>query len=904
MEKVSKKSVNAAGRKNSFALSGICFWLVQLLLVASLSVATASEKPHFVPGRILVKTRSGVSAAKLDGKLQSHGVTSRRSLGRQNVNVVSLSEQNLDATIAALQNDPDIEFAERDYLAEAASVPNDALVGNEWHLGKIQAFQAWNGTTGSSNVIVAVLDSGVNTTHPDLASQLVPGYDFVSGSTTITDDFGHGTAVIGTVAAAGNNGIGVAGVAYGCRILPVKVMDASGFAAYSTIAQGIHYAVDNGARVINLSVAGSASSQTMQDAINYAWSNNVIVVAAAGNNSSSTPQYPAACAHVVGVSATASDDTLTWFSSFGSYVSLSAPGDVIWTTQRDAVNAPYGSWRGTSFASPVVAAVAALVISANPALSGDQVVSVLEQNADDLGTPGYDTFFGYGRVNAFRAVSAACALPGAVIAAPVGTPTVVIATPTQSQQFNFGTNISLAASASPSTANGTVTSVTLYANGSLIASGSGTSFNSNWTPAQPGNYSLVAIATDDRGLNATSSPVAVSVVSVETIPPTVTVTSAPKNGAQLFSPTVLLAGTASDNVAVDHVEITLNNSVVMDANGTTSWAAQIALQPGVNTLQVRSVDTSGNVSPTVTLTYTYVVIAPVVMQTNGWGNISPNLNGSQLQVGKTYTVRAVPGPGQAFAGWNGLNGSLSYGTALTFVMQSNLVLTANFVPSPFPAVKGNYAGLAANTNGVTPDTSGYFNLNVTPVGAFSGKLQIGNGRFGFRGQFNINGDTTVTVNRGQLATPLQLTLHIDLTNGTDQITGALTDGAWVAAVNGDRNVFNSQLNPAQQAGLRNFILQRADNTSVEAGVGAGKISTGGTANVVGALDNGIKFHTSSMLAKNGDCPFYLSLNNGTEIVIGWLNFPKVPNPTASGTVLWVSTGTNSFAAQLQAASMP
>jgi hypothetical protein len=277
------------------------------------------------------------------------------------------------------------------------------------------------------------------------------------------------------------------------------------------------------------------------------------------------------------------------------------------------------------------------------------------------------------------------------------------------------------------------------------------------------------------------------------------------------------------------------------------------------------------------------------------------LNGAQLVIGKTYTLRAKPAAGQAFAGWNG---GASPSPVLTFVMQSNLVLTASFVSSPFPAVEGDYAGLAANAAAVTPENSGYLGLKVTSSGAYSGKLLIGGSHYGFHGQFNVSGDTTVSVNRGKTLSPLSLALHLDLSNNTDRVTGSLTDGAWASDVSGDKNVFNAQLNPAAQAGLRNFILQQADNSAVEAGIGEGKISTSGTANVSGSLDDGTKFKTASMLAKNGDCPFYLSLNKGSEVVIGWLNFPKTPNPTASGTVLWVKTGTSAFSSELKAASAP
>ena len=147
---------------------------------------------------------------------------------------------------------------------------------------------AWNFTTGLSNVIVAVLDSGIDASHPDLAGRILPGYDFLDNTNNTSDDFGHGTAVSGTIVAEGNNGLGVAGVAYSTRLLPVKVMDSSGF-AYSCIAEGIRSAVDQGARVINISIAGDSPSSVLQDAIHYAWSNNVIVVAAAGNNANNTP---------------------------------------------------------------------------------------------------------------------------------------------------------------------------------------------------------------------------------------------------------------------------------------------------------------------------------------------------------------------------------------------------------------------------------------------------------------------------------------------------------------------------------------------------------------------------------------------------------------------------------------
>jgi subtilisin family serine protease len=267
-----------------------------LALLWAFNAQAAPYPPRFVPGQLLVKPRAGLSETNFSAKLHSHDAASQRTLHHSSVRVVAVPEEKAEATLAALRNDPDIEFAERDYVAEAAYVPGDPYIlsGSEWHLAQIQTPQAWDFTVGLTNIIVAVLDSGVDAAHPDLATRILPGYDFVFNDPDPADDFGHGTAVCGTIVAAGDNDAGVAGVAFGCRVLPVKVMDAAGFAYYSTIAQGIHYAVDAGARIINLSIAGSSPSSTLQDAIDYAWDHNVVVVAAAGNNADNVPQYPAA----------------------------------------------------------------------------------------------------------------------------------------------------------------------------------------------------------------------------------------------------------------------------------------------------------------------------------------------------------------------------------------------------------------------------------------------------------------------------------------------------------------------------------------------------------------------------------------------------------------------------------
>lgn len=699
------------------------FCLFPFLVLVRVGFDAEAQPQEFVPGQILVKAKAGISDTDFSKRLSVHGATYRKTLKHINVRVLSVREDQAEAVLSALRNDPEIEFAERDGIARAAFVPNDTYVasGSEWHLERIQAPQAWNYTSGAAGTIIAILDSGVNSAQPDLVGRILPGYDFVSNDGDTTDDFGHGTAVAGTAVAAGNNTIGVAGVAFGCLALPVKVVDSSGFASYSCVAEGIKYAVDRGARVINLSIAGDVPSATLQSAIDYAWSNNVVVVAAAGNNGNTNLQYPAACAHVVGVSATEPDDSLATFSSYGSFVAFSAPGDNIWTTQRDLSN-PYGAWRGTSFASPIVASAVALIAAANPTLSNTRIVSILQTAADDLGVPGYDPTFGFGRVNVFRAVALASSEPGAV-----------------------------------------------------VGPGSGTN-----PPAPP-----------------------------------------------------------------------ITNSI---STGTVS------------------------------------------IQIVGLGRVVPDLNGKPLQIGKTYTVRAQPSSGQVFAEWDGL-GRISPLPTLTFVMTSNLTLAAQFVASPFPIAAGHYAGLIANPEGVQSESAGYIALTVRHSGAFSGKVLLGGTHYGFVGQFNSTGDSLLSLRR-HFVGPLTVSLHVDVTNGTDQISGSVSDGAWTSEIAGNRNVFSPQWNPAPQTGLRSFTLQQLDNASNTA-EGLSRISAGGSVSVHARLGGGQRFVTSSALAKNGDYPFYVSFHRGAEVVIGWLNFPASAQPAAGGSVVWLNIGTNAFARSLE-----
>ncbi len=277
-----------------------------------------------------------------------------------------------------------------------------------------------------SDVVVAVLDTGVSS-HPELVSALVPGRNFTDspgGALVTTDRHGHGTHVAGTIAA--DAGSGVEGIAYGARIMPVKVLDDGGSGWSSWVADGMVWAADHGADVINMSLGSPYGGPVEAAAVQYARSKGVTVIAAAGNDNVSTPFYPAAHPGVVAVSAVDQTTAKAWFSNYGSYIDVAAPGVSILSTY---LSDGFGSMSGTSMASPHVAGVAALIEGAAPGLTPAQVEQALVASATDLGTPGRDDVFGHGLVDAPRAVQAANSLENGTLP-PAEDPVTVPGAPT------------------------------------------------------------------------------------------------------------------------------------------------------------------------------------------------------------------------------------------------------------------------------------------------------------------------------------------------------------------------------------------------------------------------------------------------------------------------------------------
>jgi type VII secretion-associated serine protease mycosin len=319
-------------------------------------------------------------------------------------------------------------FRNQEDLPEPVT-PNDTYYSAyQWNLPQIEAPHAWALSTGSGDVIVAVLDTGVDLDHPDLQGKTVSGRDFVNNDSDASDDEGHGTHVAGIVAARTNNSRGVAGVSWESKIMPVKVLDWSGSGTHSEIAEGIRWAADHGAHIINLSLGGESGSTTLQNAVNYAYNRGALMVASAGNSyqEGNPVIYPAAYPHVLAVAATGDQDEHASYSETGSYVDVAAPGGNPtgswdsnpnhWIMSTYLGGSGYAQVAGTSQAAPHVAGLAALIWSVSSSLSNDQVEQTIEETAVDLGDSGRDNVFGHGRIDAHSALVRASS--GALAAAP------------------------------------------------------------------------------------------------------------------------------------------------------------------------------------------------------------------------------------------------------------------------------------------------------------------------------------------------------------------------------------------------------------------------------------------------------------------------------------------------------
>jgi subtilisin family serine protease len=353
----------------------------------------------WVSGQVVVSFEPSISTEEQIARLTALGleiVSTSEELGMM---IVKVPEGLELESVSALTVMDGIQYAEPVYLASALDIlPNDPGYSNQENMNVIKAPGGWQYFTGSSNVIIAVIDSGVDINHPDLYGKVIPGWDYVNGDNDAQDDYGHGTHVAGIAAAIGNNSTGVAGLDWSAKILSVKVLDNTGSGTAANIAMGIRYAVDHGANIVNLSLTVPFDSVLVSSAIEYAYQHGVTVVASTGNNNGAV-NFPAAYPHVIAVGAVDNTETLWALSNHGAEIDLVAPGVNIYSTDITT----YSTRTGTSMAAAHVSGLAALLLGMT-SLTPDQVKTSIQDTSKDLGTSGWDSFFGYGLIQVKDAI--------------------------------------------------------------------------------------------------------------------------------------------------------------------------------------------------------------------------------------------------------------------------------------------------------------------------------------------------------------------------------------------------------------------------------------------------------------------------------------------------------------------
>jgi subtilisin family serine protease len=548
------------------------------------------QQIRYASGVVLVSPKAGLSDKDLDKLLQGQRGQRRQHWRELNVHVVEVPA-GVDAlqVAATLARNPHVKFAQVDTKRKVDAVPNDPSYGSAWHLPMIGAPLAWDKSQGTG-VTVAVCDSGVDPTHPDLVR--VPGYNMFDGNTNTADVYGHGTKVAGAIAMAGANGVGGAGVAYRTKIMPIRVTDSNGWGYDSAIANCITYAADMGARGANVSFGGVCSSPIIQSAAKYMRDRGGVVTASAGNTGAQ--EVFSGTDLMTCVSATNSGDSRTSWSTYGAFVDVAAPGENIFTTTNGG---GYGGASGTSFAAPVTLGVYALMMAANPSLTPAALDNILFTTAKDLGTTGKDVQFGHGRIDAAAAVAKAA---GSVVG-DTTPPTVSIAGPLGGAKVSGLVTVDVSAQDA-----GGVASVELIVNGKPYATDTIGPFSFSWdTAALPdGPVTLVAKAVDAAG-NATSTQIAVTVANDKT-PPVAQILS-PGAGSAV-SGTVSVNASATDNNKVAKMTLSIDGREVAVTYGPAvsfSWSAGVTSTnlrrgtrrtqtPTTSTITVVAEDQAGN----------------------------------------------------------------------------------------------------------------------------------------------------------------------------------------------------------------------------------------------------------------------------------------------------------------------
>lgn len=554
--------------------------MLRLLTALCGALVAASALPQAIPfhhsdDHILVRFLPGYGAA---GRQAAAQMGARYAGEVPKLGVVRLqlpTNVRAEDALRFLWGLPFVDLAEPDYVARSYGVPNDPGYPSQWGLAKVGAPSAWDVSQGHGDVVIAIVDTGVDLDHEDLAPKLTQGYDFVNSDSLADDDNGHGTHCAGIAAAATNNATGIAGLGFDCSIMPIKVLDAGGTGTYSSVAAGIVWATDNGADVISLSLGGPAPSQTLLDAVEYAWSQGVVVVAAAGNDNSTQPSYPAYYEKAIAVAATDSSDLRASFSNYGGWVDVGAPGTAIYSTYN---NGGYATLSGTSMATPLVAGLVGLLRADGRFASASAARARLELTCKPVGN-----WLSHGRVDAGAALGDGQPAPDLA--------TLSLA-PTQAWGGTHGTGtVTLTGPAPDGGAIVLLSSTSPYV--SVPDSVTVPSGNSSATfDLEFGNVTSSTSATLVASLGSVSKSAS---ITVKPLLKALTLAPSRVKGGQISTATVRLNGFAPG----EGVEINVSTSGLAEADGT------VFVPGGASsvTFPVETAGTSSNTNATVTVSF-------------------------------------------------------------------------------------------------------------------------------------------------------------------------------------------------------------------------------------------------------------------------------------------------------------
>ncbi|HXI90941.1 MAG TPA: Ig-like domain-containing protein [Blastocatellia bacterium] len=711
---------------------------------------TARMKPIAVSGRLLVKYRAGVSPSRRNTLMMVASARADREIPGLGVHVVELAYGADDETsVQALRAQPEVEFVEPDYLCYPVSTmePDDPMYASQWHLPAISCPTAWGMTSGSDQITIALCDTGVEATHPDLASKLVPGWNVVDNNSDTSPVASHGTWTAGTAAATGNNSIGVASPALNCRIMPVRVSSLlSGAAMQSDLAAGVVWAADHGARVASVSYMGAANS-TMMDAGRYIQSRGGVLVMAAGNTGTynSAPDTP----DIIVVSATAGGDVLAGFTTTGAYVDLSAPGTSILTT---APGNSYQAVSGTSFSTPLVAGAIGLMLSVKPDLTPAQIDTILKVTADDFGPAGWDPGYGWGRLNVGRAINV---VEGMVAGAPDTTPPAVgFLNPTIGGDTNgligisgselvqvnalddrAPIDVSLFADGAPLGTSGSAP-YTFYCDTSLFADGS--------------QHTLTAVARDQAGNTTSISTLVTARAGFDATPPTVGFVQPQANGQIAISSAETVQLSASDNQGVTALSLIADGALVGTVTSlpyTFTLNTSSFARGSLHTLSAVAGDQAGNsttVSTTVTAGASRDTTPPLV------GFQQPQAGGTVgISQGEQVTVSASDNVGVASVSLYADGALVGSDTAAPYSFSWNTSSLSAGSQHTLRAVAGDQAGNSSSvsitvTVGASVDTTAPQVWFINPVNAD-----------------RVSGNQTITMGASDNVAVTRVELYID-----------------------------------------------------------------------------------------------------------------------------------------------